>query len=56
MEDSLSGKADGKIYYVESETEKEYCVSDEFKFYDQLIQLCRTYFRENGVVKREYNA
>jgi hypothetical protein len=54
--DSLHGWDDEKIYFVEGETGTEYCVSDEFKLYDQLVQLCRTYFRENGIVKREHNA
>ncbi len=55
-ENRLHVGTDGKIYYIDGETGKEYCVSDEFKLYDRLVQLCRTYFRENGIMKRDYNA
>jgi hypothetical protein len=55
-EDRLHGWDDEKIYFFEGETGNEYCVSDECKLYDQLVRLCRTYFRENGIMKKEYNA
>jgi hypothetical protein len=53
--DSLIGKADGKIYFIEGETGDEYCISDELKFNDRLVELCRAYIRDNCISKREYN-
>ena len=55
-DDSLCAKADGKIYYVDGETGNEYCVSDECKLYYQMVKLCRTFFRKNGVLKMENTA
>jgi hypothetical protein len=55
-EDSLCGKSDGKIYYVEDETGNEYCVSDDCRLYYRLVKLCRSYFRENDNRKKEYSA
>ena len=40
---------DEKVYFWNEENKKDWCVSDEEKLYNQLVQLCRIYFKEKVV-------
>lgn len=42
----LHGWDDEKIYFWDEERKKEWCVSDEEELYDQLVEICRKYFKE----------
>lgn len=41
----LYGWDEEKIYFWDEDFKKEWCVSDEEQLYNQLVQLCREYFR-----------
>jgi len=42
----LYGWDDGKIYFNDEELGQEWCVSDEEKLYNQLVEICREYFKK----------
>ncbi len=42
----LHGWDDEKIYFWDEERKKEWCVSDEEELYNQLVEICRKYFKE----------
>ncbi len=48
MGDVLHGWDDEKIYFLDEERKKEWCVSDEAELYNQLVEICRRYFREKA--------
>lgn len=41
----LHGWDDEKIYFWEEESGQELCVSDEEELYNQLVKICREYFK-----------
>jgi len=43
----LYGWDDGNIYFMDEEQKKEWCVTDNEALYNQLIEICRKYFRSN---------
>lgn len=42
----LHGWDDEKIYFWDEELNKEWCVTDEAQLYNQLVQICREYFKK----------
>ncbi len=42
----LYGWDDGKIYFMDEERKKEWCVTDNEELYNQLTEICRKCFRE----------
>lgn len=42
----LYGWDDGKIYFMDEERNKEWCVTDNEELYNQLIEICRKYFKD----------
>jgi len=42
----LHGWDDEKIYFWDEESGHEWCVSDEKKLYNQLVEICREYFKK----------
>jgi len=40
----LHGWDDEKIYFWDEEKKKEYCVTDEKRLYEQLLEICIKYF------------
>ncbi|MDO8140657.1 MAG: hypothetical protein Q6358_04085 [Candidatus Brocadiales bacterium] len=42
----LYGWDDGKIYFMDEERKKEWCVTDEKELYNQLIEICCKYFKD----------
>ena len=41
----LHGWDDEKIYFWDLESRKEWCVSDEEELYNQLVEICKKYFK-----------
>ena len=41
----LHGWDDEKIYFWDEEIGQELCVSDEERLYNQLVEICREYFK-----------
>jgi len=46
----LYGWDDGKIYFMDEECKKEWCVTDNEELYNQLIEICRKYLKVNEAV------
>jgi hypothetical protein len=42
----LHGWDDEKIYFWDKEESREWCVSDEEELYNQLVEICREYFKK----------
>jgi hypothetical protein len=40
----LYGWDDGKVYFFDEETRKEWCITDEEELYNRLIKICEEYF------------
>jgi len=51
----LHGWDDEKIYFWDEEFGKEWCVSDEEKLYNQLVEICRQYFKKSNKIERHLN-
>lgn len=48
MGDALHGWDDEKIYFWDEEREKEWCVSEEAGLYNQLVEICKRYYKEKA--------
>jgi len=46
----LYGWDDGKIYFMDEERKKEWCVTDNKELYNQLMEICRKYLKVNEAV------
>jgi hypothetical protein len=42
----LHGWDDGRIFFWDEERKKDRCVTDEEELYQQLVEICREYFRK----------
>ena len=46
----LYGWDDGKVYFMDEQQRKEWCVTDNEELYNQLIEICRKYLKVNEAV------
>jgi|GEM_PF-1850539 len=51
----LHGWDDEKIYFWDETVGMERCVSDEEKLYNQLVEICREYFKKSKNSKLHLN-
>ena len=51
----LHGWDNEKVYFWDEECGKERCVSDEEKLYNQLVEICREYFRKSNKIGHHLN-
>lgn len=48
----LHGWDDEKVYFWDEENKKDWCVSDDEELYNQVVEMCRRYFKEKNSKKK----